>query len=438
MSLLTAWDNQERIIKGVCINGLPLGGKEYSEVMEILAIEEKRVQMQKIFLHIPGGGTLETNYAAAGITVDKDRTWQEAYAQGHTGVWWQRWRSRWLVERQGYSLPLYLLLNRDSAQQVLGDLTEPLHKQPKDAQFQVLSGDKVKIVEDVYGEATDPAALADLLEHNILAYPGQVIHLPVEMVKIRPVQTAEDLKGFRIEGLVSRFTTQFVAERVNRTKNIQLAAAALDGVLIQPGEMFSFNQTVGPRDFARGYGEADIIINNELVPGIGGGVCQVSTTLYNAVLRANLEIVERHPHSLVIPYAQAGLDATVAYGGKDLRFRNNTVAALMLKTSVNSGVLSVKIFGLPVPEETVRIISRMEKEIPFNTKYLEDPNVPEGQYILEREGSPGILAHVEREIYSKKGQLVRREVISRDLYPPQDRIIRTLSTASLLLEPDNL
>ncbi|NMA69305.1 MAG: vancomycin resistance protein, partial [Desulfitobacterium sp.] len=143
--------------------------------------------------------------------------------------------------------------------------------------------------------------------------------------------------------LISEYTTYFNLQDVNRTENIRLAAKAIDGKVLEPGEVFSFNETVGRRTTEAGYKQAIIIEGRTFVLGLGGGICQVSSTLYNAVDLAQFEIIERHHHSLRINYVPPGKDAAVYYGVLDFRFRNNTKESLILRTSVKDNALTMKI-----------------------------------------------------------------------------------------------
>lgn len=143
---------------------------------------------------------------------------------------------------------------------------------------------------------------------------------------------------------IAQYSTYFDSSQVNRTENIRLAAKALDGKLLAPGERFSFNESVGERTAEAGYKVAMIIVGKEFVPGLGGGVCQVSSTLYNAVSLAGLEILERHAHSLEITYVPYGQDATVAYGVLDFKFRNNTEDDLLIRSSVEGGTLTFQLY----------------------------------------------------------------------------------------------
>jgi len=162
-------------------------------------------------------------------------------------------------------------------------------------------------------------------------------------VALPPHISAADLRcSFELLG---SFTTRFPAYKRNRTRNLTLALRKLRGAVVLPGETFSFNRRVGERTRKTGFVVADIFVNHEVVPGLGGGVCQVSTTLYNAARRAKIKVVERHRHSLPVTYVAVGRDATVAYGGRDLKLRNNTPNPLYIDGRIKGSALTVELWG---------------------------------------------------------------------------------------------
>ena len=150
---------------------------------------------------------------------------------------------------------------------------------------------------------------------------------------------------------LASFSTRYSTSNANRTTNLRLAASKIDGYVLLPGETFSYNSVVGERTIAAGYKEADIYENGEVVPGLGGGICQISSTLFNAVLFANLEIVELHNHQFVPSYVTAGRDATVVYGVKDFQFKNNRNYAIKITCSVSNGIAQFNIWGLKEDNE---------------------------------------------------------------------------------------
>ena len=173
-------------------------------------------------------------------------------------------------------------------------------------------------------------------------YSSEQIFFPYEAYLLVQGKLMEELA--KRPQKISSFSTIFNSGYRSRTTNLKLAAEILDGYKIEPGESFSFNGTVGPRRPERGFEKAIVFINKKQVEDYGGGVCQVSSTLYNAVLKAGLPILERHPHSLPVAYVPKGKDATVSYGAADFRFKNNTRYPIIIRTSVDKNTLTLELF----------------------------------------------------------------------------------------------
>jgi vancomycin resistance protein YoaR len=221
----------------------------------------------------------------------------------------------------------------------------------RDAGLQVVNGE-VQIIPEVEGRAINVGDTLQKLQQRY--YVG----LPATTATVRNVQprlTAADLEGKDIK--MADYTTRFDAGIRGRTTNIRLVARAVDGQVVMPGETFSFNATTGERTAAKGYRIAHIFVRKpgaaeaEVVEGLGGGTCQVSSTLFNAVRKANkkngkhLKIVERNTHSLPVTYVPTGLDATVAWPYKDFRFRNKFPHPIYLRTAVSRSHLTISVWG---------------------------------------------------------------------------------------------
>ena len=161
-----------------------------------------------------------------------------------------------------------------------------------------------------------------------------------------PNVTTNMIGGEAFPDKLASFSTKYAASNTNRTTNLRLAASKIDGYVLLPGETFSYNSVVGERTIAAGYKEAAIYENGQVVDGLGGGICQISTTLCNAILFANLEIVELHNHQFVPSYVKAGRDATVVYGVKDFKFKNSRNYAIKITCSVSNGIANFDIWGL--------------------------------------------------------------------------------------------
>ncbi|TWI54623.1 vancomycin resistance protein YoaR [Halalkalibacter nanhaiisediminis] len=185
----------------------------------------------------------------------------------------------------------------------------------------------------IYGKERVILAESDLVE-QLLSLPigEKEVQLPIEVTE--PNVSKEDVIGID-KKVIGEFTTYFNQGVAGRSENIVLSSNAISNVVLGPGDSFSFNQTVGERTVERGYQEAMEIVNKEFVMGIGGGICQTSSTLFNAVDAAGLEMVERYSHSRDIGYVQEGRDATVSWGGPDFRFTNPHSYPVLIKSHVN-------------------------------------------------------------------------------------------------------
>lgn len=185
-----------------------------------------------------------------------------------------------------------------------------------------------------------------------------------------PVWAEEEQPAFPYQ--LSKFTTHYDTKIQGRTINVEKATWALYGVILQPGETLSFNQVVGPRTYARGYREAKIIVGGKYENGLGGGICQVSTTLFNAALMCNMEITERHCHSLRSSYVEPGRDATVSYGSLDLKITNPHMYPVLLSAYAYDGELSFAFYGSAenIPADVVIWVDKINTKTYLLNRYV--------------------------------------------------------------------
>ncbi len=201
-----------------------------------------------------------------------------------------------------------------------------------------------------------------------------------------------------------------------------MLARALDGVIVAPGKVFSFNETTGPRTAEKGYQEAPTIVQGELVPSIGGGICQVATTLFNTVFFAGYPVTSRQNHSFYVSHYPDGRDATVAWGGPDFKFRNDTKTYLLLKTWTSSKAITVAIYGTDYGTEVSHKATDFTNFKAFPVKKVDDPTLPKGQEIIETSGVDGRDITVRRAVH-RDGQIIREDkFFSR--YKPRTEVVR--------------
>ncbi len=237
-----------------------------------------------------------------------------------------------------------------------------------------------------------------------------------------PDITTGDLEAMEIDGVLSTFTTYYSEGTANRAQNIALAASLLDLTLIPAGGSFSFNETVGQRSYERGFLNAAIIENGEYIDGLGGGVCQVSTTVYGALLRTELTVTARRPHSLVSSYVDPGQDAMVAWGTSDLAFENTYPRSVLLHATAEKGVLTVTIYGNTALKKEITVTSNIIRYIPYTTETVIDEDLTGGSYYIKSRGKQGLECSVSRTI-AENGAVLARETVSHDTYMAQKEII---------------
>lgn len=219
------------------------------------------------------------------------------------------------------------------------------------------------------------------------------------------------------------YATSLAGRTRNQRHNARLAASSLDGIVIPPGATFSFNHTVKSWSADQGYRKAPVSYDGELVPAFGGGVCQTSTTLYNAALRAGLPIVERHHHVFAPHYVPPGCDAAVAYPNIDLRFRNPYSWPLRLHVATEGDQLIAEIRGAHRPDSAAEVVPHvLTATTPERITYAVADNTP-GRVFTRNPGQTGYRV-VTYRIFTRNGHTIRRERLSDDTYPTLDRIIQ--------------
>ena len=289
-----------------------------------------------------------------------------------------------------------------------------VYKEPQNAYY---TKDPFTVYPEVEGVDFDVEAARELLKEDKEEY---VIKLKIT----EPEITLEEIGTEAFPDQLSTFTTRYDVSDVDRSTNLRLASEKINGTVLKPGETFSYNKTVGARTIAAGYKNAKVYESGKVVDGIGGGICQVSSTLYNAALLANLEIVERRNHQFVTSYVGAGRDATVVYGQTDFKFKNTRKYPIRIVVTTNAGILKISIFGIKEENEyTFKFNTKTVSSIPYTTQYIEDSSLPAGTEKVEQKGANGLIT----ETYITKmldGKVVSTELLSRDTYSAMTRIIR--------------
>ncbi len=315
------------------------------------------------------------------------------------------------------------LITRQKAEIGLDDTLDLINREAADAFYDVVANEPV-LVTHITGRHIDRTVLSDLLEKSLNKDDADIA-LPLD-VRI-PEITSEIASGLLFRDKLATMSTSFpasVPSDKNRKTNIILSSLEINELILKPGGVFSFNAVVGERTAEKGYKTARAYYLGKVIDGIGGGICQVSSTLYNAALYAGLEIVERRNHTFTVGYVPKGRDATVSYGDPDFKFRNSTNWPLKILTSVSkSNRLNITLIGTnELPGRTIEIETQIIDEKDFKVVRINDPTLPEGENRIKQEGKKGYTVDTFK-ITKQDGKTISREKLHRSIYKPLDEEI---------------
>lgn len=356
-----------------------------------------------------------------GLKYDFLKAVNDAYLIGRRGTFFDRIHTMIDLLNEPYNMSLKSSLDMEKINSILSIIEKDINHPGVDASIKRENG--VFIVKDeslglrLNKEKTAEKISEVLLNSNF--YDINEIDLVVETVT--PKYTAEMLS--RIQELLGSYTTKFNTKKIGRSYNVGLASESVNETVLLPGEIFSFNDIVGPRTLANGYKIAPVIFKGELVDGVGGGICQVSSTLYNSVLYSHLGVVERANHTIPSTYVPIGLDATVSYGVLDFKFQNTLAVPVYIESLINGNKITVNIYGEKNFDREIKLKSVIDKIIKKDTEIVFDPNMFEGEEVIEEKGRDGYRVSSYMFIY-EGGKFVEKKLISNDYYRPRKQIIK--------------
>ena len=306
------------------------------------------------------------------------------------------------------------------AQKYFASLARAVAKPPREVDFAITSTGTAEMIPSKNGRKLDAEATAKAFLAAALSMTDREATLSV--VTAYPQLSTERAKALGIKGLVGTYTTYYGGDP-NRIHNVQLVSRLIDRHTIAPGATFSFNKTTGERNAAKGFLEAPVIINGELQNGLGGGVCQVSTTVFNAAYEAGLPISERHNHALYIDHYPLGRDATVNYPDTDLKFVNDTGHWLLLEAIITPSALTIRLFGTPVNRRVETTATPLRVTGPPEVEQVLDPKMYQGEKLVVESGTPSRAVSVRRLVYDKRGRLLYDTTWSSS-YVSEPRMVR--------------
>ncbi len=445
----------DQIVTGVHVGDLDLGGKSIEEARPALEQWAGRIQSTTVLLHLPADAgvsrTWRPDAAKLGLSVNVESTLDAAVKAGRVNIAGQVGR----IFAGSKSIPISPVPTADDGRlkaylkrQVAGDI----NRKPKNARFVLLRGGGFGTHHEQNGLAVKIDASADAVRQAWTGYvsggaplggvtadkttaPGAAPEPTADQTaespdtRQAPVQNGLDAE-ISVNTVPAALTTadleqinsvlgaksSFVNGTPARLGNIRIASGRINGTLLKPGDVFSYNEIVGPRDEDSGYREAPILIRGHHDKGIAGGICQTSGTLFNAVLKSGLKIVEREHHSTPIGYLPVGLDATVSYGSLDLKFQNDTPAPVYIAASLRGRELTFTLFGKETPGREVTLVRGALSRTGASYETQADRTRPAGYRRVVERGASGARVTWYR-IIKVNGAVVHRDVISSHYSP---------------------
>ncbi|WP_350345041.1 VanW family protein [Proteinivorax tanatarense] len=318
-------------------------------------------------------------------------------------------------EHAKYNLDLF---DNQAIKKKLDEIAQEVNYEPLDANMSVRNGD-VEISNHQRGKVLNIEQTKAVIISNMQA---GLYTTNVELKVKEPEVTADDLKTLNVTDKVTSVSSNFTDSTENRIYNIKKAGNKIDHFLLWPGQEFSFNEVVGKANKENGYKESLIIVDSEFVPGYGGGVCQVSSNLYNAALKTNLEIIERHNHGRPVSYFDLGWDATIAYPYLDLKFKNNSPYGVLIDIHYTETEIITDFYSFPPAFPKVELVQSDYEKVEFEVKYKKNIELEPGEESVVSEGKDGYKISTWRNIIFSDGSVYKEKLFS-DFYKPVPKVI---------------
>ena len=471
--------NNRNIISGVKINNTKVQGLTKEQAMQVIDSDAQLKENIKIIIDNKEYTIDKDNIS---VTYDTEKAVEEAYNIGRKS---NIFVNNFQIAKSmlfGYNVESYIDVNDEILEEELQRVISEIPGAIQESKYEI-DGETLKITKGVPGKTINvEQAKAEIKEKistnnqkqlSFTTYMGEPKDIDIEKIKKEIYQEpkdayyeenpftvhkeengidldieqakkilAEDKDEYEIPliitipqvtmskigtqafpNLLGSCTTKYDASNRSRSSNLALAASTINEMVLQPGETFSYNQALGPRTAAKGYKAAGGYSGGKVVDMIGGGICQISSTLYDAAVYANLEIVERHNHCFTTAYIAPSKDATVNYGTCDLKFKNTRKNPVMIKASAQNGIATIEIYGIKEDVEyEIEIESKVLGYTGFRTIYEDDPTKPIGYEKTTQGGMRGCRSEAYK-IYKLNGVEVSRELLSRDTYDPMNKYV---------------
>lgn len=408
------------IFIGVKVQGIDVGGKTKEEAIKIIKQNVNNKVLNKKIVLKTSKKSYELKYSDLKAKYNIEETVEKAFKYGKDERMFNKYKL--MKNNTGKDFLMEFTYDKKYIDKLSDVIEKETNGKSVNASIIMTTSGVFKINPEKIGEIVDKKSVKKDILNSISEEAGKDTVIEVKTVKNNPKVTKQQLQ--KINTRISSFTTNFASSPVGRAENIIKGSMSINKKLLMPGEVFSFNKTVGPITAAKGYKLAPIILNDKLQPGIGGGICQVSTTLHNAVLRANIIPIERTHHTMPSAYVDIGMDATVDYNVIDYKFKNTLPYPIYIETYSKNKNITFNIYSdSSLNKIKYDIINDVYETIPLKETVVYDKSLLKGKVIIDNKGHDGCRVRVYKVGY-KKNKLISKKLIYNDYYKPVERIIR--------------
>ncbi|AID45275.1 hypothetical protein SFBM_1305 [Candidatus Arthromitus sp. SFB-mouse-Japan] len=421
-SLVNSWEG--KVYSGVTINNVDVSGLSRSALKDFLVEKFSGSITNDIVEFRLNGKGIDIQSNELGITYDYDRAIDEAFSFSD-GLTYTQKVNQILNPQKIKDIKLNEIFDISDYQveSLYNKLSNRFNVDPINAEISIVDGQPVIVKESYSSIEIDKESLISMISDTD---PSSAFQNGMNLsAKSLNSKYTSDILG-KINGKLSSYSTSYKSSSSERATNVELSASFINGTILMPGESFSFNRIVGQRTRERGFKDAAIIVGNVYESGLGGGICQTSSTLHQAVVRAGIIPTQRRNHSLPTSYMPLGFDAAVAWGSLDYVFKNTYSFPILIDISTEGRNLTVSIYGdVTAVDKTYSTVAETQESIPYSTKYVNDNTLAKGTQVVQKNGVNGSKVKVYLVSKDKKtGKVIEKKHVWNDYYAPQDKVVR--------------
>ena len=416
------------ILPGVYVDDIDLSGKTYDQAVGLINDKVKAMSEASITLNSIGDNTVNVKAEDLGIKWDDTNTVADALYLGRSGNLVERYKERKDLEHEKVVYPLKLEFDRSRITDIVTEQGDLYNVEAQNATLEKKDG-KFIITEGEKGEKIDVGASVSRIMSSLENFNGSDVTVDLVVTEDIPNASKEDLE--KIKDVIGSFKTSFKTSSADRSGNVRNGTRLVNGSVLLPGQKFSMYETVSPFTEENGYYLAGSYLNGMVVESLGGGICQVSSTLYNAVLRAELQVDERHNHSMIVSYVDLSSDAAISGTSKDFKFTNNSDYPIYIEGyTTEDKQIVFNIYGVETRPENRKVSyvsEQISETVPEGDKIIADPSAPLGS-ISTQSAHTGYVGKLWK-VVTVDGKETERTEVNKSVYLPTPRTA-TVGTAT--------